>query len=96
MNSAYFGDDTVNTVLARPLLYFGENVSEVESMWIPHHSEHCLGTADRVACDRSGSFVVWKRYSLMLVAEVKPGFVQGHDIFRTLVRDRMQHIQEKC
>jgi hypothetical protein len=43
--SVYFGKNVINIILAGPLLAFRQKRYQVESMWIPHHGQHCFQTA---------------------------------------------------
>jgi hypothetical protein len=49
MKSAHFWKNMINLVLAGPLLSFRQKRYQVESMWIPHHCQHCFRTADRLS-----------------------------------------------
>jgi hypothetical protein len=62
-------------VLVRPFLPFGSNTTYMESMSIPHYSEHCFGTADHLPCDSWEIFFLSEPDLFVLVAGVKPGFV---------------------
>jgi hypothetical protein len=62
-------------ILIRPLLLLEQNIDQVESVWILDHSQHCFRTADRLAFNYWGIFMVRERDLFMLIREMKLGFV---------------------
>jgi hypothetical protein len=86
--------DMINIILTRPLLPLGQNTDQVEPTRIPHHGQYCFRTADHLAFNCWGIFMVLEPDLFVLIREIKPGFVQRNKIFPTLVLHGMQQIQE--
>jgi hypothetical protein len=63
-------------------------------MWIPHQGQHYFRTADRLAFNCWGIFMVREPDLFVLIREIKQGFVQRNKIFPTLVLDGTQQVQE--
>jgi hypothetical protein len=80
--------------LTRSLLPLGQSIDQVEFVWTPHHGQYCFQTADRLAFNWLGIFMIRKPDLLTLIREMKPGFVQRNNIFQTLVLYGTQQIQE--
>jgi hypothetical protein len=93
--SAYLWKKTINIILTRPLLPPGRNIDQVELMWIPHHGQLCFRTADRLAFNCWGIFMVRKPDLFVLIRERKPGFVQRNKTFPTLVLGVAEQIHKE-
>jgi hypothetical protein len=91
---AYLWKNMINIILIRPLLPLGQNTDQVGPVWIPHHHRHCFQTADRLAFNCWGIFMVREPDLFVLIREIKRGFVQRNKTFPTLVPDGTQQIQE--
>jgi hypothetical protein len=92
--SAYLWKNMINIMVIRPLLPLGQNTDQVEPMWIPHQGQSCLRTADLLAFNCLGIFIVRESDLFVLTREIKSGFVQRNKIFRTLLLDGTQQIQD--
>jgi hypothetical protein len=84
----------VNMALIRPLLPLGQNIDQVEFMWIPHRGQYCFRTADRLAFNYWEIFMVPELDLFVPIQEIKPGFVQRNKILLTLALDGTQQIHE--
>jgi hypothetical protein len=73
----------------------GQNIDQVEPIWMPHHGQHCFRTADRLAFKCWPIFLAREPDLFVLIRETKFGFVQCNKIFPTLVLDGTQQIQEE-
>jgi hypothetical protein len=92
--SAYLWKNKIKRILTRPLLTLGQDIDQVEPIWIPHHGQYCFHTADHLAFICWGTFMVREPDVFVLIREIKRGFLQRNKLFPTLVPDGMQHIQE--
>jgi hypothetical protein len=68
-------------------------LDQVKPMWIPQLGQYYIRTSDHLALNCWGIFMVREPGLSVVIREIKPGFVQRHKIFPTLVLDGTQQIQ---
>jgi hypothetical protein len=73
----------INIILTRPLLPLGQNIDQVDPMWIPNHGEHCCRTADCLAFKCLGIFMIREPDLSVLIREIKSGIVQRNKHFQS-------------
>jgi hypothetical protein len=75
MKRTDYGKNMINILLARRRLLRVQNINQMESIRIPHDSQHCFRTAGCLAFSCCAAFRVRKPDVFMLVREVKTGLI---------------------